>query len=78
MSTVSNTARIRVVIGKGAFIPSEEIRRLPEVIEMQKRAADIVAKYKCEHKYEIIGEGSFCWIMKCLKCGAFKQGAYPS
>ncbi|HGA3039282.1 TPA: hypothetical protein ACIR5X_000776 [Serratia marcescens] len=37
-------ARIRVGDRGGAYIPSEEIAMLPEVQEMQKRAAAIVSR----------------------------------
>ncbi|TNL05406.1 hypothetical protein CYD30_22420 [Kosakonia cowanii] len=43
-SDMAHFARIRVSSRGGAYIPSEEIANLPEVRDMQQRAAMIVGR----------------------------------
>ncbi|MFJ5378169.1 hypothetical protein ACIPSX_12565 [Pectobacterium sp. CHL-2024] len=42
VDNVNGSARIRVGSRGGAYIPSDEIAKLPEVKDMQQRAAAIV------------------------------------
>ncbi|HHS9838810.1 TPA: hypothetical protein ACTW3Y_004881 [Klebsiella pneumoniae] len=48
VNELTDYARIRVGSRGGAYIPSEEIANLPEVKDMQQRAAAIVGRVRVQ------------------------------